>query len=258
MLPVYRNSSLATPGEVQRSQDLILAIAKATLKELAVALAFAGVASFFVATTVQAGILFTTAITVVAINILIRTCGAFFHAQSWRIPATICNYLAPYTFSTIDQRTRDVLIHEAGHALAAKALFVDAAPRITISAVGTGSTSFVAADLTHLGKYFGKRDSELIVAAAGPALAVITSSAHLAVAHLIRKKYPTLSRYLQVTAIVSVWEHVKYAFSALSVHRYFGSHDFVALKLGGIHPITAIIGMVALPLLVQGVLTATC
>lgn len=245
-------------------REIIRKIAIASLKELALALAFAALTCLFVATLAEVSVLISAAITLVAINTLIRAYGAFcsyrisvsrnketFAYKFFYTSTRICQYATPYTFSILDQTTRDVMVHEMGHAVAATTLFQNANPRIQITPFSGGVTHYFGNRLTKIGAFFGHRDSGLIVAAAGPAFAVATSTVHLVVAHRIRNSRPTVSRYLQATAIRSVYSHVRYALSALSIKSYMPGHDFVVLRAGGIHPLAAVVAMIGLPLIVQ-------
>lgn len=159
--------------------------------------------------------------------------------------------MAPTCFSVLDSTTRDVVIHEGGHALAASALYKNANPKITVMPLQGGVTTFWINGLTKVGKFFGEKGSRLIVAGAGPAAAVLADTIHIGVAHVIRKTHPTLSSYLKITAIISLIGHVMYALSALSIKQQMPGHDFVALWMGGIHPVASIVAMVALPLIVK-------
>lgn len=239
-------------------------VAMASLKEFAIALTFAAITCTFVATPAGASLLIITALAVVALNTIIRAQGGVFTYLVHRIQdkkslgykfcsasLTVCNYLAPISFSVLDSTTRDVVIHEGGHALAASALYKNANPQITVMPLQGGVTSFWINGLTKVGKFFGEKGSRLIVAGAGPAAAVLADSIQIGVAHVIKKTHPTMSRYLKVTAIFSLFGHVMYALSALSTKQQMPGHDFVALWMGGIHPVASIVAMVALPLIVK-------
>ncbi|MCE5315854.1 MAG: hypothetical protein LLG04_00645 [Parachlamydia sp.] len=242
---------------------IIQNVALASLKEFAIAMTFAAITSTFVVTPAGASVLIITALAVVAFNTLARSLGggcdyALHHianknSLNYRVckaTQTICNYLAPISFSILDSTTRDVVIHEAGHAAAASLLYQNAKPQITVNPLQGGMTSYWVNGLTKTGRFFGEKGSRLIVAGAGPAAAVLADTIQIGVAHVVNKSHPTLSRYLKITAIFSLIGHTFYAFSAFTATKIVG-HDFAVLWAGGINPIVSIIAMVGLPIIVK-------
>ncbi len=243
---------------------IIKEVARVSLTELAVSFAFVSVTSFFLTTPAGASLLIISALAIVAINTVVRSLGGVFafcaernqnpHSFSskfCRHSLTVCNYIAPLNFSILDSTTRDLVIHEGGHLVAASLLYKNAQPEIIVRPFQGGATSFWTNGLTKLGQFFGEKGSRLIVAGAGPAAAVLVNSAHIGIAHAIRKTHPNLSRYLKVTAIISLVGHIFYALSALTPKNHMPAHDFVALRAGGIHPVASIVAMVALPIIVK-------
>lgn len=238
-------------------------VAMSSLKEFAIAMAFAAITCTFVATPAGASVLVITALAVVAFNTLVRTVGggctyalhrmdnknAFKH-KFCKGTQTVCNYLAPISFTVLDSTTRDVVIHEAGHAAAAALLYKGAKPQITIMPHQGGMTSFWVNGLTKIGRIFGEKGSRLLIAGAGPAAALLADSIQIGVAHVVRKSHPTLSRYLKITAIFSLIAHTMYAFSAFTATKIVG-HDFAVLWAGGIHPMVSIVSIVGLPIIVK-------
>lgn len=242
---------------------IIQNVAMSSLKEFAIAMTFAMITCTFVATPAGASVLVITALAVVAFNTLARTIGGgctyalhrmdnenSFPSRFCKVTQTVCNYLAPMSFSILDSTTRDVVIHEAGHAAAAAMLYKDAKPQITVMPLQGGVTSFWINGLTKMGRFFGEKGSRLIVAGAGPAAAVLADTIQIGVAHVVSKKHPTLSRYLKITAIFSLIGHTFYAMSAFTATKIVG-HDFAVLWAGGIHPVVSIVAMVGLPIIVK-------
>lgn len=253
---------------IEKRNQLIKEVAFASLKELAVSLAFAGVACCFVPTPLSVAMLLTSSIAIVLFNTCIRAASAGLayrlfllndnhsveamnekHTLSTIIKFT--NFLCPMSFSILDLATRDTLTHEAGHALAALALYKNPRPSITIEPFVGGVTKFFPSQLNELGAKLGSKASEVIVAGAGPGLSLIFSIAGLVLGHSLRKKHPEINRYLVAMAITSIANHVIYALSAFWVSAANGGHDFLRLWANGIHPAVGIVCMVALPILVK-------
>lgn len=248
---------------------LIKEIVKKTFIELAVSLLFVGAACFFVATPIGMITLLVCAVAAIAINVLIRSIGAYcmyrllqlknetsVKAQEKKIlfekMFNFMNYMAPITFSTlVDDQTRELIVHEGGHALAANILIKDPRAQITIDPMKGGKTTYYVGALTKVGEFFGRANSKLIIAAAGPALSVITATIGFGASLALRKSNPELSRYLQVVSIGSIAQNVFYAFSALWTAVSQKGHDFLQLMAGGLHPIAAVVSIVALPILVR-------
>lgn len=248
---------------------LIKEIVKKTLIELAVSLLFAGVGCLFVATPMGMATLLIAAVAVVAINILIRSIGAYcwyrlFQLQYNNSPKaqakkvlfestfSLMNTLAPTTFSTlVDSQTRGLIVHEGGHALAATLLIKDPQVRIKINPFQGGVTSYNTWPLTRLGELFGRENSKLLIAAAGPLFSVITATTCFGASLALGKSHPELSRYLKMTSLDCIAQHAFYAFSALGTAASEKSHDFVNLMGAGLHPLAAVVSIIALPILVK-------
>lgn len=142
-----------------------------------------------------------------------------------------------FIFSFLDNATRDVLVHEMGHAITAQALFKTRAA-IEIFPLRGGVTQFSPAPLTNLGKYFGARHSNMLIAGAGAAAALLFVLVNLSAAHFLEKEHQEASLYLMMMAIMSIVNHTVYALSALLPSKLIG-HDFIMLAKFGIHPLFA-------------------
>ena len=256
-----------TPAQEFKTK-LIKEIVKKSLIELAVSLAFTVATCFFVATPIGMATLFICAIAAIAINILLRSIGAFSlynlfllkHNNSTSAQEKkqlynnlyIYQFFAPLTFSLlVDSQTRSLLVHEGGHALATKILVKNPRPHITINPGEGGVTSYRLGALTKIGEFFGRANAKLIIAGAGTALSITTATLGLATSFALRKTNPELSRYLNIMAIDSVAEHVFYALSALWTATTQKGHDFIQLMAGGVHPVVSVVAIVALPLIVR-------
>jgi len=240
-------------------------VALASLKELAIALLFAGATCFFVSSGQSMAILLGGAVAVVALNTLFRAGAAFCRYERYselyegKTPdkglggiERILSYLAPASFSVLDLYTRNVLTHECGHVLAGAAFF-HSAPTISINPMdGSGLTTYQHfTGYTDLGNTLGPVASGAITSAAGTGLAVLVDLVGLVVAHKIRAKNPQLAKYLVCMAIASIALHIFYALSALWTVPFPG-HDFLALAAVGMHPLIGAGIMIALPLIIKG------
>lgn len=249
--------------------NLIKEVAKKTLLELAVSLALAGFASLFMATPLGIATAFIAAVATVVMNIIFRIITVCLEYQIQRLKQSgssakcrtikhfqniqrVTNYLAPISFGLLDSQTRDVVVHEMGHSLAAHLLIKNPQTKISLNPLPLqgGQTSYRLGELTGIGKLFGKSYSKLFIAAAGPALSIITAVGTIGASIAVRNSKPELSRYLCITAIVSVAQHAFYAISAFWASRANRGHDFLQLWTGGVHPIVSVVSIVAIPIII--------
>ncbi|MBN9378809.1 MAG: hypothetical protein BGO14_03645 [Chlamydiales bacterium 38-26] len=254
---------------LELKKTLIKEIVKKAFIELGVSLAFAGVACIFVANPIAMATLFICAVAAVAISTLLRGIGAYCTYRLFQLKYDessesilkksrfkkclgFVKYLTPMAFSQlVDHNTRAVITHEMGHALAANILIKNPNTRVSIVPFDGGRTTYRLGPLTKLGEFFGRAKTKLIVAAAGPALGVLTATAGFGASLALRKSHPELSRYLNVAAIDTIGQHVFYALSALWTSAAQTSHDFLQLMAGGVHPLVSAVSIVALPILVR-------
>lgn len=172
------------------------------------------------------------------------------HAKQYLTIARSASMFASGSFAFGTGLNTQTLIHETGHALAAKALYQNANPRIEILPFVGGFTRFSTEKLSFLGRKLGEGKSIALTAAAGPFLSLSVSSGLLASSFCIEKKYPEISLYLRMTSIADFINHTIYALSALKASSTALSHDFVRLRLCGIHPLAAATAIVATPILI--------
>lgn len=279
-----------TPLAKNRKVQLIKEIAYTAFKELAVSLVFTTITAFFIPTTLSIAAAFTAAAVMVLFNVLVRCFPAYTNYQLFaltcrirqlktdsiqcirtskeidrleslqeelekknRVRTNIANFICPTVFASFDAQTFGVLRHEAGHAIAAIALYQNSKPKIVVNGPFNGGvTTFYPGALTKLGESVGRKNVELIVAGAGAGISILFSCISLVLSRKFRDSHPQLSRYFLSSAIAGVVHHVFYAISAFFTSKENLSHDFVRLWTGGIHPIVSIITMVAIPLIVKG------
>jgi hypothetical protein len=258
----------------KKSRFLIGAVAKTAFMELAVSLAFATVTIAFVSTPLSVAVVLISAITMVLFNTIVRGISARFHYRAFllhhlpekhidRLKANqraknfeiLTSSLCPVTFGQIDSNTRDLVTHEAGHALASLAMYKNARPEISINADNplnaSGVTRYYPQKLTSLGEKVGSDNASLIVGGAGAALSLTFSILNIVVAHKLKDTHPKLSLYFLVSAITSIARHVIYALSALWTTNRSLSHDFLRLSVGGIHPFLSAACLILIPLFVK-------
>lgn len=264
----YRSEPFSRLKKETLIHRLIREVALSSLKELACGLAMTGMTCCFVATAAIPG-LWMTAISIVAFNTLFRCGSAYLEYKIQQLKHSRFNesdrikdlekcqnflqFICPISFSGLDQMTTSVLTHEAGHALAAAAVYEHANPRIEIFPGKGGMTTFNPSALTHFGKWLGPKLSAVFTILAGPVAGIFSATALLGLSHYLQDNHPRLSLYLQISAVVNIVQHVFYALSALGQKASsMAGHDFVMLwKIGHIHPIIAAISMAALPILVK-------
>ena len=249
---------------------LITSIVKNSLVELIVSAACVGVACMFIATPMAALTLVASSVAVLFVSVLLRSVASFAgyretilklknsHEASQKQKAysylkSFTQMIAPWGYAdVIDKNTRDVLVHEAGHAIAAKLLVKNPESTISIVPFKGGSTSYRLGALTNIGNFFGKAKTKAIISAAGPFAAVATSSFAFGLSYTLDKKKPELSRYMRRCAIESIGNQAFYALSALWVNPLTNSgHDFLKLWASGIHPLVSVVCTVAVPVLIK-------
>lgn len=234
-------------------------IALNSLIELAAGLSITGLTCFFVAKPTIPTV-FIIAISVVAFNTLIRAFIVVVKRSELfdKMPATyknlellILNLASSLTFTLLDLRTRWILVHEGGHFLAAHLVYQNARPSIEIFPLKSeGATKHFPGALSKIGNIFGKTNSDLFVTIGGPLAGSLLALTDLGIAHYVKDSHRELRSYLITTAIANVAGHAIYAISALWMNK--PGHDFVKIwKVGGIHPITATVAIIALPAIFQ-------
>lgn len=234
-------------------------VALASLKELAISLSFTAVACIFVPTPPTMIALIVTAVAVVVFNTLIRTAAAYCTYKShqtnqpiYKAAAKVLQFLCPLSFGVLDVTTRQVLVHEAGHAIAASIVYNNPRPSIEIKPFEGGVTRYYPKELSAAGTAMGANASRMVVAAAGPFFGIALATADLVLAHKVRKSHPMLRKYLIISAVMNIGQHVFYALSSFWTTTNTSGHDFLKLASGGFHPAAAVATMIAIPLIIKG------
>lgn len=224
----------------QAKKTVIQDIVERSLKELAVIALFTGVTLLFVPTLQAAITLTTLAISVFAINTILRMTSGFVQSKVFYL-------LQGAAFAELDSTTRNVLVHEFGHAGAACLFYQDPNPRITVYPLEGGATRFYVDRLTPLGRLIGPKAAEVITTAAGAIAAVGCALWMLSYARTLGEDQSELKIYLFASAITSIVQHIFYALSALWTPASHVSHDFRALWNHGIHPLICVFTMAMAP-----------
>jgi hypothetical protein len=256
--PIANAPQFAPVVPFDRNQ-VIKRIALQTLAELALSLAVGMIVCAFVVTPMGISWVIGAAWIqcVVTLSARILGCLAFEkylengpQAKKYLKAAIFCSHIAPISFAIGTALNAQTLIHESGHALAAKILYQGANPEITLFPFKGGVTHFFPEKLSALGAKLGKNKSIAWVTAAGPLASLAVSSAALATSLLIKDNHPKISNYLATSAIYDFIIHATYACSALFTSPTELSHDFVRLSHFGIHPLAATVAIIALPILI--------
>ena len=260
---------LPIPIVNDEKHEAIKKIAIAALKELVFGLAFTGVACLFGATPVGIALAIGSVVAMVAVNVLFRGMALSFSKRLCKIeviqtPAAIkekkflraaldiYNLLCASTFSIVYLGTAATVVHETGHAVAAS-LLTNGSVSITVNPFRGGVTNYFLSKLSTLGHYFGLKETKLIISAAGAAFTLITSLTFFVIGHYIARSHPKLAVYLNMIGVVGILQETLYAMQALSTQSS-SSHDFWALRQGGVHPLVSVTFLIGLPLLVKGML----
>ncbi len=243
----FETIELNTLPSMQDLQDAaIKKIAFTALQECAVSLLFSAASCVFVATPFSMLALCAGNMAMIVSAAFMRYLMLPLIDDQEAILKEIYACLGPYLFAVTDLCSRSVLSHEMGHAIAAQALYLTPV-KIEIFPFEGGMMKSNRSVLSDLGNYFGHSYSNLIISAAGPAIDLISSLVFIGVAHKIQKKYPDLSRYLNMMAAVTLLNVTFYAASAFFTS--FPGHDFIALAKGGIPPIVSLVTLIGTPII---------
>lgn len=270
----------ANNAHIQEVDAVISEVARAALAEFILGTLFTSITVIFVANPITIVSIFAVTGGIVLINTALR-CGLVYNVmeltklemEQARSPTPqrqqqildqrddvemmreIVAVVCPVTFSIVDMNTRNLVTHEAGHALAAMAMYKNAHPKITITQTfpfNEGYTEWRNRELSALGQSVGPKNANIACVAGGTGLSILFSTIALGLSHKYRKSHPELSRYFLVSAITSFMHHILYALSAFWASAKDRGHDFLQLWNAGIHPIFPIVTMTVIPIIVRG------
>lgn len=238
----------------------IISVASRAFLEIGVALALNISIMTFIATpltlTMMSGLILGT----LAIG-AVRIAFDFYRDQNWKATiekenAKVKGISHASLVNTIGLAGPNIVIHEAGHAFASIALLKEAQPEISIFPYRGGSTSYVISNgATKVGEFLGKRNSLLIITAAGMMASTFFALFEFGLASKLEESYPTISKIMTDHAIFQLLNEIVYAITAFVTSKADLAHDFVCLwQAGGIHPAIPIAFMIALPLIELAIL----
>lgn len=240
---------------VSRSR-IIREVAIRSLTELAVSLAIGTAALLFTTGPIAGSLIFGAIAVQTLCNALLRYYGALTveleksgkEKRETEGIVAACNYLCPTTFAYMTAINGQTLIHETGHALAARAVFQNANPKIIIHPLKGGLTTFFTSSLTDFGKRLGKARAICFVTAMGPASTLLISAAIIVIGYIAQAKFPELSNYLVSVGRGDFYAHAWYAFTSYDKTALGAGHDFDRLAAHGLHPLAAAVAILAVPL----------
>lgn len=245
--------------EPLRVSDIVQKIAIDCLKELAFSFAMGATVILFVPFAAGISVMASALFVQLAVSVFFRALGAY---SSYKIAegspntyyfekaVSLCEWLVGINFAVLTGYNVQTLIHESGHAMAASFIYKKAQPVIEIYPFLGGITQFQKTPMTPFGKNLGPVAATCLRVASGPALTLILSSVLFAIGLAIQEKHPQLGKYLISWSLLDFIVHSVYAYSAVDLDPSNLTHDFTHLAIFGLDPITATIGIIAIPTLI--------
>ncbi len=239
--------------------DLVQKVALHCLTELTISLTLGTIVACFVITPVGLGFLATAIFVQSAVSIIFCSIGAFCSYKAaqggssqdfyqWALSS--CEWITGANFAYCTGYNTQFLIHETGHTMAAFAVYKNPRPLIEIKPFCGGMTEFYKTSLSPFGKKIGPVAATCLVIASGPGFTLLVSAAILIIGFAIKEKYPHFAKYLIAWSLLDFGNHAHYAYTALYTAPSNLSHDFVHLKIFGLHPVVAMIGIIAIPVII--------
>lgn len=228
-------------------EELTEKVVRAAFQDVLLGLTLSTITAPFVLTRIGLITLFSLPLALTVANAFYRTlsiinphhCNVFF------------SYAPAVSFGMVDLSTRQVLIHEGGHALAHKLFYKHVKVSIEVYPLIGGVTKFSRMkDLTEWGLATRREWIGPIISAAGPLATMVVGLPTLILGHYQGGEF---GKYLQTSVFLSVLSDAIYALEALSSPTK-SSHDFGNLKRAGIHPLTSAATVILIPLLLKGIL----
>lgn len=221
----------------------IKTIALKCLAEFGLSLAGAFLVGTFAAAPIGAGLAVQAALVQLGVNFVFRGAGSF-------ISFSLGDWMASFSFAHFTGYNIQSLLHETGHAATAFMLYKNPRPMIELYPFEGGTTQYSKTQLSWFGKKISPPNRTFLLTVSGAGLTLLISSWLLALGVYLRKKHPNLSRYLISWGVLDFFQHATYAYSALKTPQWALNHDFVRLRVFGIHPLAATITLICLPILI--------
>lgn len=239
--------------------DIVKKIAISCLKELAISLALGVVVAMFVPFAGGITLMVSAALVQVAVSAFFHGLGAYAsnkiaeggtNLKHFERILSVCEWITGVNFAIFTGFNAQTLIHESGHAMAALSVYKRARPAIEVYPFLGGITQFYKTSLTAFGKKLGPVAATCLIIASGPGFTLLISSVLFAIGLALKEKYPQFGKYLIAWGIIDFLNHAHYAYSALHADPSNLSHDFVHLAIFGLNPVTAAIGILAIPVII--------
>ncbi len=238
--------------------DIVKKIAISCLKELAVSLAIGVVVALFVPLAGGIALMVSAALVQVVVSAFFHGLGAYAsqkiadggpNLKHFERILSVCEWVTGVNFALFTGFNAQTLIHESGHAMAALSIYKRPRPAIEVYPFLGGITQFYKTSMTPFGKKLGPVAATCFIVASGPGFTLLISSILFAIGLAIKEKYPQFGKYLIAWGIIDFLNHAHYAYSALHANPSNLAHDFVHLAIFGLNPITAVIGILAIPVI---------
>jgi hypothetical protein len=239
--------------------DAVQSAALNCLKELSLSLSCTVCLMFFA--TVPHGLTLIASALVVqlAVSLIFHTLGAFASSKIlengdsrilYERLLSCCEWIIGINFALFTGYNTQTLIHESGHALASLLLYKHPSPLIEIYPFSRAITEYCKTGLSFLGKQIGPAAATCFIVMSGPLLTLLVSSTLLTIGMAIKEKHPQFGKYLISWALLDFLNHSIYAYDAIHAKPWNLSHDFVHLSVFGLDPVTAAVGIAAVPVLI--------
>jgi hypothetical protein len=227
-----------------------------TVTELALVSLCTGLSCYFAISNELRWAFIKKGATVLGVNTVVRTVatacryaaiserGLFFRTVSFSVDC-----IAPFYFAR-EFNPFYFIIHEGGHVVSTYLLSQKSTIQVFANSMWQWHTQSTMHGLSKLGSYLGQHNVKMVITAGGALATVMTNQITLIAALVLKDSYPEFSKYLFFPTLSSLFKEFTYAQSAFDTASAPPGHDFVILwKEGGIHPYTAMTGMIALPLI---------
>lgn len=209
------------------------------LTEWSWGLGLTGMACAFAETSCVANSLIKHTVNLLGVNFFIR--NSFSRNN-------ISDFALSYNASRVARTTGNIVVHELGHKAAILLIHKKAQPKIFITGLFSGATSWIPSKYTSLGKFLGPLHSRALIAASGPLLAIVFATIGIIFAFEWNDQKNYLIKNILFSSFGSIIDHVLYALSAFFADPNNLSHDFICLWHYGINPYISAAIIVLIPL----------
>ena len=218
---------------IDLSNPSLQAQAKAWGAEIAIATVYTGIACLFAQNRTVRILIIAKAVFALSINFICRGIKSWVDHTRQRstleierfllkVGGVFLNVVCAMQLASVDQYTRNVLVHEGGHALTGLVVFANAYPKVQITGPAAGSTEMLPINVNK--PIVGFKGSEFLYTAGGPIASLCSVVVMVAIAHFWGDAYDGFDQYLYEAAGLTAIQHIEYArTSSLSSSHDFGS-----------------------------------